>query len=97
VQGSINVVWQLNDVREADGGFVVCPGSHRATFPVPESVAWCYDQTTVRHVAADAGDVVLFLGSAVTHGALPWKSETPRRVAIISYFSKYSSLFGAKL
>ena len=37
------------------------------------------------------------LGSAVTHGALPWRSHTPRRVAILSYFSKYSSLFGAKL
>ena len=92
---------------------------------------WCHDTTTVRHVEASAGDVVLcerkpppvhhqrappcassansslvsdsrlrlatVLGSAVTHGALPWRSHTPRRVAILSYFSKYSSLFGAKL
>ena len=97
IQGSINVVWQLHDVREPDGGFVINPGSHRATFPLPDRVAWCHDQTAVRHVAANAGDVVLFLGSAVTHGALPWRSEKPRRVAILSYFSKYSRLYGAKL
>ena len=65
VAGSINVVWQLNDVREAHGGFAICPGSHRASFPVPDDVAWCRDMTTVRHVSANAGDVILFLGSAV--------------------------------
>ena len=98
VGGSINVGWQLHDNEHADeGGFCICPGSHKSSLPIPERVQWCEDMTTVRHVGTKAGDVVLFLGSGVTHGALPWKSKTPRRVAILSYFSKYTSLFGDSL
>ena len=88
---------QLNDVRAADGGFVICPGSHKATYTIPEGVMWCRDMSTVRHVPVDAGDVLLFLGSAVTHGALPWRSETPRRAAILSYCSKYSALYSSAM
>jgi hypothetical protein len=32
--------------------------------------------TTVQHVSSHAGDVVLFLGSGVTHGTLPWTEES---------------------
>ena len=44
--------------------------------PIPERVMWCEDMTTVQHVPSRAGDVVLFLGSGVTHGALPWTKES---------------------
>eukprot|EP01052_Picozoa_sp_SAG31_P008894 SAG31_NODE_457_length_15415_cov_4.380387_9_plen_60_part_00 len=30
--GAINVSWQLKDVTETDGGFIVCPGSVRKVF-----------------------------------------------------------------
>lgn len=98
VGGSINVAFQLHDNLDAsDGGFAIVTGSHKSSLPLPERVQWCEDLTSVRHVPTKAGDVILFLGSGVTHGALAWKSQQPRRVAMLSYFSKYTSLFGAKM
>ena len=35
------------------------------------------------------GDVLLFLGASVTHGALPWRrEEEPRRVALFAYTTR---------
>ena len=39
----------------------------------------------VEQIPMAAGDVLLFLGSSVTHGALPWKGDAPRRVALFAY------------
>ena len=86
---AINVAWQLHDVRESDGGFVCIPGSHKARYPLPPSFITC-DETMgiVQHVAMDAGDVVLFLAGAQTHGAYPWRSERDRRTVLIGYGSR---------
>ena len=41
------------------------------------------------HPVMDAGDVLLFMGGATTHGALGWRNdEVSRRVCIINYLSK---------
>jgi ectoine hydroxylase-related dioxygenase (phytanoyl-CoA dioxygenase family) len=78
----------LGDVDEADGGFVYVPGSHKARYPVPEGIELCTDDMgMVRHLSARAGDVVLFMGAAQTHGALPWTGAVKRRVALLNYRS----------
>lgn len=86
---SINVAWQLRDVCEADGGFVCIPGSHKARYPVSPEMVTC-DETMgmVTHVEVEAGDVVMFMGAAQTHGAYPWKSDVERRNVLLGYSSK---------
>ena len=86
---AINVAWQLRDVVEADGGFVCVPGSHKARYPLPPSMVTC-DETMglVHHVEMRAGDVLIFLAGAQTHGAYPWKSDSSRRAVLIGYGSR---------
>ena len=87
---SVNVAWQLGDVGENDGGFVYVPGSHKARYPMPEDIELCTDDMgMVRHLPARAGDVVLFMGAAQTHGALPWTGTSQRRVALLNYRSAH--------
>jgi ectoine hydroxylase-related dioxygenase (phytanoyl-CoA dioxygenase family) len=82
----LNVAWQLRDVTLEDGGFVCVPGSHKTCYPMPEGIKTCDDEMgLVRHVAMKAGDVLLFLGSAQTHGAYPWMGEQNRRMIFFQY------------
>lgn len=83
----INVVWQLRDVTAADGGFCCIPGSHKGRYPLPESLATVDDdpQGAVQHVSMEAGDVLVFLAAAQTHGAFPWTGEQDRRAALFYY------------
>jgi len=76
---------QLAPVGPGDGGFVVVPGSHKANFPCPPSVA-AYERHrdyTVQPVM-EPGDLLLFT-EAATHGTLPWKAEHQRRSAIYRF------------
>ena len=85
----INVAWQLRDVTLEDGGFVCIPGSHKASYPMPEGIRTCDDEMgLVRHVEMKAGDVLLFLASAQTHGAYPWTGEENRRMIFFQYRSR---------
>jgi ectoine hydroxylase-related dioxygenase (phytanoyl-CoA dioxygenase family) len=86
---AVNVAWQLHEVGPADGGFMCIPGSHRAGYPLPPSFINC-DETryVIRHVELAAGDVVLFLAGAQTHGAYPWTSDKGRRAVLIGYGSR---------
>ena len=86
---SVNVAWQLRDVTEADGGFVCVPGSHKARYPMPPGICSCDEPMgLVTHVQMNAGDVVMFMGGAQTHGAYPWRSERSRRAVLINYLSR---------
>ena len=85
----LNVAWQLRDVTLADGGFVCVPGSHKASYPTPEGIKTCDDEMgLVRHISMKAGDVLLFLASAQTHGAYPWTGEQNRRMIFFQYRSR---------
>ena len=85
----LNVAWQLRDVTRADGGFVCVPGSHKTCYPMPEGIKTCDDEMgLVRHVEMKAGDVLLFLASAQTHGAYPWTGEENRRMIFFQYRSR---------
>lgn len=89
---SINVAWQLRDVRVSDGGFMCIPGSHKARYPVPpELIASEETMDMPTHVEMDAGDLVMFLGAAQTHGGFPWKSAVSRRAILLGYSSRYIS------
>ena len=86
---AVNVAWQLRDVMEADGGFVCVPGSHKARYPLPHSIVTCEETMgLVRHVEMQAGDVVIFLAAAQTHGAYPWRSDISRRAVLLGYGSR---------
>ena len=39
-----------------------------------------------------AGDVVIFMGSATTHGAWAVAGEKPRRASLFSYVSRHDAL-----
>ncbi len=85
----VNVAWQLRDVTRADGGFVCVPGTHKTSYPMPECIKNCDDEMgLVRHVEMKAGDVLLFLASAQTHGAYPWTGEQNRRMIFFQYRSR---------
>ena len=76
-------------MTEADGGFVCIPGSHKARYPHPRQIVTC-EQTLglVQHVEMSAGDVVIFLAAAQTHGSYPWKSDVDRRAVLMGYVSR---------
>ena len=79
------VAFQLTDVNEGDGGLVLIPGSHKSNIACPDSIRrYQKHQKQVRQVACKAGSVVIFT-EAVTHGAIPWKSEQDRRSILTRY------------
>ena len=85
----INVAWQLRSVSAADGGFCCVPGSHKSPYPMPEGVRSAdADMEMIRHVGMEAGDVLLFLAGAQTHGALPWTGKQDRRSVLMQYRSR---------
>ena len=84
-KSAINVAWQLNDVGPDDGGFVVIPGSHKACYPLPQSVRVCNERAPIRHIPLRRGSVLFFLAGAVCHGAYRWEAESPRRTALMTY------------
>ena len=63
----------------------LCGGSHKSSYPLPHSIRTANVRTPIRHLEIDAGDVLFFLGGAVSHGAYRWESVQPRRAALFSY------------
>ena len=78
--GLIVVSFALVDVSPGAGGFCCIPGSHKASFPVPEHV----DRSMVQHVPHGSGGVVVFT-EALTHGTLPWRADYQRRHLLFKY------------
>jgi ectoine hydroxylase-related dioxygenase (phytanoyl-CoA dioxygenase family) len=83
--GMCVVSYALNDVPAGSGGFCAIPGSHKSAFPIPPSIAAITDATPpVVHIPVNAGDAIIF-SEAVTHGAIPWRDETPRRSLLFKF------------
>ncbi|MBI2951276.1 phytanoyl-CoA dioxygenase family protein [bacterium] len=92
---TVTVTWQLRDVTEKDGGFACVPGSHKAQYPMPPGVRSCDDDMgLVVHPVMKAGDVLFFMDGGMTHGALAWKNDIPRRGILIKYQSRNSNWGG---
>ena len=82
---TVNVEWVLGH-DDPHGGFIVCPGSHKAQWPPPHEVRKCEERSTLVVPELQPGDVLLFLGASVLHGALPWTMvEEPRQVALFAF------------
>ncbi len=84
----INVEWLLNDCGPDAGGYIVVPGSHKATFPLPSNDPG--DPTGHKNVfrpVCRAGDVILFGAGSTTHGAWTETGPVPRRIAIYKYLA----------
>lgn len=95
--GQINVGWQFHDVGPEDGGFVVIPGSHRASFPLPSNRLLSMDLPCIVQPVMKAGDVVLFLGGSVAHGGAAWVGNGERRTVIQFLGPRSGAMPSAKL
>ena len=85
--GLIVIMYALEDVNPGDGGFVVVPGSHKASFDTykPE-----VDSHLVVNPSLRAGDMLIFT-EALVHGTRRWASTQTRRSLLYKYSPGYSS------
>jgi len=87
----------LSPVRYGDGGFCVVKGSHKCNYALPKHFASgesaAFNESSVSSVGCEAGeeskglqpgDVILF-SEATIHGALPWRGEHERRIALYRF------------
>ena len=85
--GLTTVSYALTDVLPGGGGFCVIPGSHKSSMRLPRHfMDVAHPAECVVHIPLNKGDAVIFT-EALTHGALPWKSETDgeRRAVLFKY------------
>ena len=81
----------LTDVRPGDGGLLVVPGSHRASFKYPPGMFYEKDAHPVDpasrqnlgfiNVTVNAGDVII-MPLRLNHAALPWLPRDRDRVVM---------------
>ena len=85
----------LTDVRPGDGGLLVVPGSHRASFKYPPELFYDKDAYPVDarsrqklgfiNVTVNAGDMII-MPLRLNHAALPWlPRDRNRRVMFYTY------------
>ena len=76
------------------------PGSHHAKNPLPSNFGEGFTVDTrylegnghLVNPAMRRGDVLMFLGAAVTHGAAPWRAPQPRRACLMNFWSRHIDL-----
>jgi hypothetical protein len=84
------VFFYLTDVNPGDGGLVLLPGSHKASFDRPEQMysgGLIGDDIPpgVVNITPEAGDVVIF-SELTTHGVIPWQPlDRERRMVNYRY------------
>ena len=77
----------LVDQGPGDGGFCVLPGSHKSQLPLPSDLRHGNSAAFREHIhvpQTKAGDVILF-SEATIHGALPWRADRQRRLALFRF------------
>ena len=84
--GLTRVVWELNPVEKGGGGTLFLKGSHKAAFPVPESVVTDPDSPLWDDYECPQGSV-LFFTEAITHTGAPWNNPERDRVAVFSCYN----------
>lgn len=92
--GQVNILLALTDVGAGDGGTMVIPGSHKASFSHPEVPNSWDDADTKRkaltrpsgciEVNLKAGDALMFV-DAIMHGGTERTNPGERRVVIYRY------------
>ena len=77
----------LCDSDSGDGGFCVLRGSHKLNFAVPEKFSIGELKGFDDHIyqpAMKKGDVIFF-SEATVHGAMAWKRDEQRRLALYRF------------
>ena len=82
----------FDDVFPGDGGLLVVPGSHKASFPRPKTMFYNGNVVDtndlplgVINLTPRAGDV-LIISELLTHGILPWNPpDRIRRILVLRY------------
>jgi ectoine hydroxylase-related dioxygenase (phytanoyl-CoA dioxygenase family) len=85
--GEINVVIELTDVGEEDGGTGFIVGSHKANFPMPPEHAGSEPGSRsefYKSYACPAGSAVFF-NENLLHVGPAWRRETPRIAVLATY------------
>ena len=83
--GLVTVMYQLADINAGDGGLVVIPGSHRASFALPADVKEMEAREDWFHeVPVKKGSAIVFT-EATTHGTKPWRGDHQRRTLLYRY------------
>lgn len=93
--GLVSVSFELYDTRPNDGGFCCIPGSHKSNVHLPghwrslrNGIPSC-----VTRVPAVPGDAIVFT-EALTHGTLPWTSDSPRKTVFYKFSPHATSWSG---
>jgi len=87
--GLTRVVWELNQVRDGDGGTAFLCGSHKAAFGAPPSLLG-RDSPRWESYSCPAGSV-LFFTEAITHTGWVWSNTEWDRVAIFNSYNTVGS------
>eukprot|EP00400_MALV-I_sp_L67-5_P000494 gene494-1040_t len=77
----------MTDTNEGEGGYVLLPGSHKSNFPLPESIESLSTpefKSLLKQPVLAKGDV-LFFTEALSHGAIPLKKESERRLVLYRF------------
>lgn len=78
----------LCETKKEDGGFAVVKGSHKCNFPIPSDFAAGFNEDFIENYVAQPvtspGDVIFF-SEATIHGALPWRADRQRRLALYRF------------
>lgn len=77
--GLLAFSWSLTDGAPGQGGFGCIPGSHRASFAVPDGA-----DSLVVEVAQPAGSLLVFTEGLV-HCTIPWEGAGTRLVVMLKY------------
>ena len=90
--GLVRVVWELNEVREGDGGTMFLSGSHKAAFPRPEEVSG-RDSSLWETYSCPAGSVVIFT-EALCHTGTEWVNKERDRLSLFTCYNTVNSKWG---
>jgi hypothetical protein len=82
--GMTRVVWELNPVKEWQGGTAFIPGTHKSNYrPFPAHYD-DQDSGVWETYGCPPGSLLIF-SEGVRHTACPWKMETPRMTLFYCY------------
>lgn len=90
--GLTRVVWELNDVRQGDGGTLFLSGSHKAAFPRPEEWS-CRDSPLWETYSCPAGSAVVFT-EGLCHTGQEWSNGERDRLSLFTCYDTVNSKWG---
>ncbi|MEE2658194.1 MAG: phytanoyl-CoA dioxygenase family protein [Candidatus Latescibacterota bacterium] len=90
--GLTRVLWELNEVREGDGGTLLLSGSHKAAFPRPESLSG-RDSELWESYVCPAGSALIFT-EALCHSGTRWTNTHWPRLSLFTCYNTVNAKWG---